>query len=320
LLWSVVVGLILGAIGVLVLNHRVGEVRTAIDLSTLRSTEPVLAVVPRDSSSQASPVVVRQPVGRAIDAYAELRSAVQRMMRDRGVRVVQFSSPNDGEGATAAAVNLAIVMARSGTRVVIVDLDLRSPRVHTMLGVPRSPGVVDTLADHRAGPDQLNALERLARFDSYDDLAPPARADAGTGEPVDHVVDDAVDDAVHDDRDFDDLDDFDPPPLAIPAVLFEDNLAVLPAGSPARSALEVLSRRRMDELFADLREWYDLVIVASPATLTSGDAAAVARHADGTVMVVKAGSSSLSVVRQALGTIDRAGSRILGVLLTGSNS
>jgi Mrp family chromosome partitioning ATPase len=120
--------------------------------------------------------------------------------------------------------------------------------------------------------------------------------------------------------DFDDLDDLVPRPLSIPTSTFEDNLVVLTAGSPPRSALEVLSRRRMDDLMAELRDTYDLVIVASPATLSSGDAATIARHADGVVMVVKAGSSSLTVVRQALGTIDRAGSRILGVLLTGSNS
>jgi Mrp family chromosome partitioning ATPase len=226
---------------------------------------------------------------------------VQRMVRERSVRVVQFSSPNDGDGATTTAVNLAVMLARSGTSVVVVDLDLRSPRVHTMLGLPRAPGVTEALADRRVGVDRLSAIERLGRMDRYEDLDPVAPAPVDLMEP-------------------DDFDDLMPQPLSIVTSRFEDDLAVLTAGSPPRSALEVLSRRGMDDLIARLRDSYELVILTSPATLSNGDASAIARHADGVVMVVKAGTCSLSVVRQALGTIDRAGSRILGVLLTGSKS
>ena len=304
LLLSLGVGLLIGAIGVVVMNHRAGEVRTAIDLSGLRSTEPLLAVVPNDRSSNSSPVVVRQPAGRAVDAYVELRAAVQRMVGERSVRVIQFSSPLDGEWATTTAVNLAVMLARSGTSVAVVDLDLRSPRVHTMLGLPRAPGVTEALADRRAGVDRLTAIERLARMDRYEDLDPVAAA------PVDLI----------DPDDFGSVDELTPQPLSIVTSRFEDGLAVLTAGSPPRSALEVLSRRSMDDMIAKLRDMYELVIIASPATLSNGDASAIARHADGVVMVVKAGTCSLSVVRQALGAIDRAGSRILGVLLTGSKS
>ncbi|MGE0305270.1 MAG: hypothetical protein AB7Q27_05900, partial [Acidimicrobiia bacterium] len=301
ILLSFLIGLALGAIGVVILNIRTGEVRTAIDLSALRSTEPVLAVVPSDSSLNATPIVVRQPVGRAVEAYAQLRDTMHRMVRDGRVRIVQFCSPNDNEGATATAVNLAVMLARAGDRVVVVDLDLRTPHVHGMLGLPRAPGVTDALTEHRVGSDRKRALARLAIFDDEDDpFGPP------TGPPVD-LLDTP-------EPDFDDLDDLELRPLTIPTTQFQ-GVDVVTAGTAPRSPLEVLSRRRMDDLMAELRVNYDLVILTSPGALAGGDASAIARYADGVVMVVQSGRSSLATVRQALATIDRAGSRTLGVLL-----
>jgi Mrp family chromosome partitioning ATPase len=285
---------VLGLIGVAVLNLRPGEVRTAIDLSGLRSKEPVLAVVPSDGSLNATPIVVRQPVGRAVEAYAELRDTMQRLVRGGSVRVVQFSSPNDNEGATNTALNLAVMLARNGTRVAVVDLDLRSPRIHAMLNLPRSPGVTDLLTDQTGGLERRRSLTRAARPD-----------------------DEALDTAAGIDlleQELDEFDDYQFRPLEIPTHSFQ-GVDIVTAGSAPRSALEVLSRRRMDDLIGDLRVTYDLVIVTSPGALAGGDAAAIARHADGVVMVVQAGRSSLQTVRQALATIDRAGSRILGVLL-----
>ncbi|MBI5089448.1 MAG: CpsD/CapB family tyrosine-protein kinase, partial [Actinobacteria bacterium] len=213
------------------------------------------------------------------------------------------------EGVTATAVNLAVMLARAGDRVVVVDLDLRSPHVHGMLGLPRSPGVTDALAEHRVGTDRKRALARLATFDDDDELDP-------LGAPVDLF------DGMSELSDFDELDDLselDLRPLNIPTSQFQ-GVDVVTAGTAPRSPLEVLSRRRMDDLMAELRVSYDLVILTSPGALAGGDAAAIARYADGVVMVVQSGRSSLSVVRQALATIDRAGSRTLGVLLAGASS
>ena len=103
-------------------------------------------------------------------------------------------------------------------------------------------------------------------------------------------------------------------------IAYYDELTVITAGTAPRSALEVLSRRRLDELIDDLRERYDIVIVDSPSVAAGGDAVAIARQADGAIMVVKAGSITLPALRQALGTVDRGGTRVLGVVLTGSAS
>lgn len=355
-LLSLGVGVVLSAVGVALLHRPSDDVLTAADLGALRSTEPVLAVVPSERTSHERPIVVRQPLGRAEEAYDRLRLAMQRIMDDRGARVVLFCSPNEGEGSTTTAANLAVVMARAGTRVALVDLDLRDPRLHTMFGLQRAPGVTDSLieltVDDSREMHRISALDRLARMDHTDGYlmdvdddddgvgdfgqrvaATVLAADDGdhhlveyddSGE-IDRRLDPAVDRGVgafEGGRRFDDLtfDALDTMPLSIPVSYFESALAVITAGTPPHSALEVLSRRRMGDLFDELRRTYDIVILDAPAVLTAGDAATIARHVDGVVLVVRSGSSSLPAVRQALGTVERAGARIFGVVLAGSST
>ena len=303
---SLAVGALLSVIGVALLNRHDPAVRDADDLRNLRSTEPLLAVLPNDRWSETAPVVERQRVGRLIDAYETLRTVVQRIIVDRNVQVIQCCSPSEGEGATSTAVNLAVMLARAGANVALVDLDLHHAQVHLMLGLDLSPGVTDALAEDR---DDTGGIRALARLDTLDRdpsgslIRPRFTEIEGVVEPLGSV------EAIQ----------LDPAPVFLPIAYYED-LTVITAGAPPRSALEVLSRSRLRDLIGDLRGLYNIVILVSPSVSVGGDAAAIARHADGAVMVVKAGSTTLPQLRQSLGAIEHAGARILGVVLTGSAS
>ena len=306
-LLSLAVGLLLAAFGMTLLNGGDDKVvRTAADLRNLRSTEPVLATVPADRASE-SPLAQRQPpAGRVLDAYDALRSAVQRLVVQRDAHVIQVCSPNDGDGATSTAVYLAVMLSQAGASVLLVDLDLRNPRVHTMLDLDRSPGVTDALDEDR---DDTGGIPALSRLDILD-RDPSGSIIRPSLDDVDRVVE--SDDALG-------LLTLAPAPLFLPIAYYSD-LSVITAGTPPRSALEVLSRVRVRELIHDLRGLYDIIILVSPSVSVGGDAAAIARHADGAVMVVKAGSTTLPKLGQSLGAIEHAGARILGVVLTGSAS
>lgn len=62
------------------------------------------------------------------------------------VRTLAVTSTSAGEGKTSVASNLAISMALSGRRVLLVDSDLRRPRLHALFNVSRSPGLSDLVA------------------------------------------------------------------------------------------------------------------------------------------------------------------------------
>ncbi len=59
------------------------------------------------------------------------------------LRHVLIASPGPKEGKTTVAVNLAAVNAAAGSRTLIVDTDMRRPRVHKLLGIPRRPGITE---------------------------------------------------------------------------------------------------------------------------------------------------------------------------------
>ena len=66
-----------------------------------------------------------------------------------------MASPTANNGKTATAVNLAVASARAGQRVVIVDADLRRPRVAALLGLGRLRGLSDLLAERGIVDDYL---------------------------------------------------------------------------------------------------------------------------------------------------------------------
>ncbi len=61
--------------------------------------------------------------------------------------VLMITSPEPGDGKSTSAVNLAITIALSGRKVLLIDGDLRRPTTHKMLGVNRSPGLAEMLTD-----------------------------------------------------------------------------------------------------------------------------------------------------------------------------
>lgn len=79
------------------------------------------------------------------EAYRSLRTALL-LSSAQELRVVAVTSASAGEGKTATSVNLSIVMAQLGRRVLLIDGDLRKPRLHEVFGVTNRSGLVNILA------------------------------------------------------------------------------------------------------------------------------------------------------------------------------
>ena len=81
-----------------------------------------------------------------VEAYRQLRSQVLISMKRNSWHTMAITSAQENAGKTLTAINLAICMSQEVTNtVMLVDLDLRTPHVHTALGIDIDKGIVDHL-------------------------------------------------------------------------------------------------------------------------------------------------------------------------------
>jgi capsular exopolysaccharide synthesis family protein len=91
-------------------------------------------------------ITANNPKAAASEAFRELRTNLQYKSVDKDMKVILVTSPALGDGKTATTVNLAITLAQSGKRVLVIDADLRKPKVHNYFGIKNSEGLTNILA------------------------------------------------------------------------------------------------------------------------------------------------------------------------------
>jgi non-specific protein-tyrosine kinase len=88
-----------------------------------------------------------EPGSPAAEAFRTLRLALQLRGGTERRAAVVITSAEPGAGKSTTAANLAVVSAFARTNVLLIDADLKKPVQHEIFGVPRSPGLVDHLAE-----------------------------------------------------------------------------------------------------------------------------------------------------------------------------
>jgi non-specific protein-tyrosine kinase len=87
-----------------------------------------------------------EPSSSGAEAFRMLRGNLEFMDIDDKVRSILVTSCTQGEGKTTTLCNLAVTLARSGKRVIVLDCDLRRPRVHHYFGLKNANGVSTVVA------------------------------------------------------------------------------------------------------------------------------------------------------------------------------
>lgn len=91
------------------------------------------------------PIVTEEHSTGAVEAYRALRTSLLSALQKVNEKIVVVTSADSREGKTLTVLNLAIMIAQMGKRVLLVDMDLRRGRLHRSLGCEREPGLADAL-------------------------------------------------------------------------------------------------------------------------------------------------------------------------------
>lgn len=139
-----VVGLVLGYMWLLLRRALDVKVRVHTDMRELMGTG-VLARVPK-LGRNGTPEGDSRAETIANEAFRQLRTGLRFSSVDSEVRVVMITSASQGEGKSMTAASLARVIAESGQRTLLIDGDLRRPKVARNFGIDGSIGLSEVLS------------------------------------------------------------------------------------------------------------------------------------------------------------------------------
>jgi len=139
-------GVVLG-ISLAVMRELTDTTARSVEVLRELTGSSVLAVVPFDEAAKKSPLLVDSHA-RSVraESFRQLRTNLQFVDVDRPVKVMVVSSSVAGEGKSSTATNMAATFAEAGRKVLLIEGDLRRPRVADYLGLEGSIGLTNVLA------------------------------------------------------------------------------------------------------------------------------------------------------------------------------
>lgn len=131
---------------------------------------PMIGLIARmDDPGAGSLHVKAYPRSPTSEAFRTLRTNIEFAGNGRTIRSLLVTSAGPGEGKTTIASNLAVVFAQGGRRVILVDADMRKPRIHRVMGVANRSGLSELIASPRPtlnGSGQIWQSENLVLITS----------------------------------------------------------------------------------------------------------------------------------------------------------
>jgi polysaccharide biosynthesis transport protein len=295
---GLLLGMLLGIGGAFLLEALNTSIRKPEDLEGALHI-PGLAVIPRlTSSSSPAPKrgllrpgkraeleskranasalgTVTQPFSIGVEAFRMLRTSLVWCEQGDNMKTLVVTSAAPGEGKTLTSANLSVTFAYDGLRVLLVDCDVRRPRLHGLFQVPRSPGLMELLTPSFGGNDAQSLTFN------------PSAGRTDSGRPVTDVI----------------------RPTNV------RGLSLLTCGALPTNPSGLLSGVRMRALLQELAKSFDLVILDTPPVLATADAGILGSLADGVLLVVRAGQTDRVAAKRAHQQLVNVGARVVGTVL-----
>lgn len=188
------------------------------------------------------------------EAFRTLYANLRFISPDAPIRTLVVTSPTPGNGKTTIASYLAQAAAAAGRRVLLVDADLRHPRLHHYLGKAAKYGLTDVVS---------------SELDFQAVVCP---------------------------------------------VAWEENLFILPSGSPPPDPTRILASQSMQQFMAKASEAFDLVIYDTPPLLGFADAYFLAPYTDGMLLIVRLNQLKRVFLEQTVEELRVSAAPVLGAV------
>lgn len=198
--------------------------------------------------------VLHEPFGSLVESFRSIRSALLLSGVGKIVRTLAVVSPGAGEGKTFIAANLALVFAQLGCRTLLVDLNFRAPRIHSLFQMKNNCGA-------------SSLIIKRALFEHAIQKTPISTLD------------------------------------------------ILPSGPKPPNPLELLSWGESADLFALLKQMYEVIIIDTPTFGTTADALVISGLSDASLLVARKGVTKNAAFGQVKKQIQATGSKFVGVVV-----
>jgi len=140
MLLGMMFGVILGVSIAFFAEYLDDTIKSPNDIETVLRL-PFLGLIPSVtrnlSVAPVENIVESEPKGTVAEAYRAIRTNIL-FSSDRQIKCIVVTSSGPGEGKTTTAINIAHVMARAGDRTLLIDADMRRPRIHKVFGIDGS--------------------------------------------------------------------------------------------------------------------------------------------------------------------------------------
>ncbi len=107
---------------------------------------PVIGVIANVGVNNHGVHVNEEPQSPVAESFRVLRSNLEYANTDNPLKMILVSSSGVGDGKSFVSVNLAMIFAQAGKKVILIDADLRKPKIHQYLGINNENGLSDLFA------------------------------------------------------------------------------------------------------------------------------------------------------------------------------
>lgn len=147
---GIIAALLLSLIIVLFIYIFYNDIKSIEDI-TKHTNASILGVLPKykhDLESNKLLIVDKKPKSLIAESLRIVRTNLQFISNDPGSKIIAITSTISGEGKTFITINLAGILAFSEKRVIILDLDMRKPKIHRQFNAENLCGISSILAGH----------------------------------------------------------------------------------------------------------------------------------------------------------------------------